>query len=156
MWHEPWRLWSAVWVHYGPLHLGTNLSALALLALAGWRLPAQRSDALALLLAWPLTQALLLAAPGLAHVGGLSGLLHAGVVIVALRLLAGGRHAGWLWLAALALKLGWESPGWGGVQIQAGWPFAVAPAAHLAGAAAGLMAWAGVYAVGRWRRVADN
>ncbi|MDQ2927527.1 MAG: hypothetical protein M3R22_05085, partial [Pseudomonadota bacterium] len=24
-WREPWRAWSAAWVHYSALHLGANL-----------------------------------------------------------------------------------------------------------------------------------
>lgn len=144
---QPWRLLTAAWVHGHPLHLAANLAALGLLALAGWRVPVTTRDALALALAWPLTHALLLMVPSLAHYGGLSGWLHAAVAIVALRLVALGQRMGWLWLAALALKLALESP-WGeAARTLPGWPMPVVPAAHALGALAGALAWFGVCAV---------
>jgi hypothetical protein len=33
---EPWRAWSAAWVHWSPLHLGSNLLAAAVVAAFGW------------------------------------------------------------------------------------------------------------------------
>jgi len=97
---QVWRWWTAAAVHLSPAHLGLNLLALGLVALLGQAAAMPRRAALAWALAWPLTQALMSAAaawpggPGAAiaqalpHYGGLSGVLHAGVVIVALRLAA--------------------------------------------------------------------
>lgn len=148
---EPWRLVTAAFVHGPGWHRAANLGALALLAWAGWRLNLPARDALAWALAWPLAHALLALLPGLAHYGGLSGWLHAGVAIVALRLIADGQRLGWLWLAALALKLLLEAP-WGPVvRTIPGWPMPVVPAAHALGALAGVLAWAGVSAERRWR-----
>lgn len=86
---EPWRAWSAAWVHWSPLHLGANLAGLAVLAALGREAALPREAALAWGLAWPMTQAALLVRPELAHYGGLSGVLHAGVAVAALWLLAG-------------------------------------------------------------------
>ncbi len=71
-------------------------------------------------MAWPLTQLGLLLQPSLLHYGGLSGVLHAGVVIAALGLLqreSGLRRAvGWLILGGVALKVGMEQPWQGGLR----------------------------------------
>lgn len=146
---QPWRLVSAAWVHWSGLHLLANLAVLALLAAAGWRVPMQRADALALLLAWPATHALLavLAPAGLLHYGGLSGVLHAAVVLVGLRLIANGQRLGWVWLGLLAAKLLIEQPWRPLLPNDPLLGLYVVPAAHLAGALAGLLAWAGVFAV---------
>ncbi len=88
---EPWRLWSAAWVHLSGAHLAVNLAGLAVITGIGWRARAGAATAAAWCLAWPLTQAfMLVAGAGLAavmpHYGGLSGVLHAGVVVLGLAL----------------------------------------------------------------------
>src|SRR5574343_827235 len=85
-WEEPWRWWSAAWVHLSPRHLAANLVGLALVALLGTAVRAGWRAAAAWALAWPLTHGLLLAQPALARYGGLSGVLHAGVAVAALHL----------------------------------------------------------------------
>lgn len=153
LWRQPWRLVSAAWVHWSALHGLTNLAALALLAVAGWRVPMRGRDALAWVLAWPLTHVLLapLAPPALLHYGGLSGLLHAAVVLIGLRLIASGRRMGWVWLGLLVVKLLIEQPWHPQLPNDLLLGLAVAPAAHLAGALAGILAWTGVTAVQhRW------
>ncbi|MCA0177482.1 MAG: rhombosortase [Proteobacteria bacterium] len=149
LWPQPWRLVSAAWVHWNALHLLTNLAALVLLAVAGWRVPMQGRDAMAWLLAWPLTHLLLalLAPPGLLHYGGLSGLLHGAVVLIGLRLVANGQRMGWIWLGLLAVKLLIEQPWHPLLPDDLLLGLAVVPAAHLAGALAGLLALTGVTAV---------
>lgn len=141
---QPWRWWSAAWVHGSPGHLGANLVGAALVAALGLaaRVPARL--ALAWSLAWPLTQLGWLLGPPLAHFGGASGVLHAGVAIVALHLVQAphGRRPviGGLLLAGLVLKLGLESP-WGPALRQVpGWDIAIAPWSHASGALAGLLA----------------
>ncbi len=146
---QPWRLLSAAWVHWSTLHLAANLVGTAAVALLGAsaRLPARA--ALAWLAAWPLTHAALLLRPELAHYGGLSGVLHAGVAVAAIWLLLARRGRAQAIGAAIALgllaKLALERP-WGPALVQAdGWDIAVVPLAHAAGAAAGaataLLAW---------------
>ena len=154
---EPWRAVSAVGVHYSVAHLGGNLAGVALAALlgVGARVPARL--AWAWLAAWPLTQLGLLGlAPTLAHYGGLSGVLHAGVAIVVIDLLGRGTRAQQGVGAALGLglvaKLLSETP-WGPVlRVTPGWDFAVAPIAHSSGAIAGLLCAGIAHAWARWRQ----
>ena len=89
---QPWRLWTCAWVHWSVAHLGVNLLGAAVVGALGWRARVPRAGALAWFVAWPLTH-LLMAPPGsgrlaqtLLHYGGLSGVLHAGVVVLALSL----------------------------------------------------------------------
>jgi hypothetical protein len=93
------------------------------------------------LAAWPLTQIGLLLRPDLAHYGGLSGVLHAGVAIVALYLAleaSGARRAIGLAIGAgLVLKALLEAP-WGpALRHPAGWDIATAPFAHASGVVVG-------------------
>lgn len=169
---EPWRPWTSAWVHWSAPHLLVNLAGAAAVAGVGWRARAGTLETLAWLIAWPLTQALLDvvaaspraaaslagAAGPLQHYGGLSGVLHAGVVVLGLGLaLAPGgtpatadlperdrrRHR----LVGLALCAGTL----GKVLIEAPWDLAlrpsgllgigVAPVAHACGLVAGAVAW---------------
>lgn len=148
---EPWRAWTAAWVHWSPRHLGFNLAGGAVLAWFGAaaRLPARMS--LAWLLAWPLTHLGLLVQPALSHYGGLSGVLHAGVAVAATWLLwaeHGRRRAiGAAVAAGLLLKVALERPWAGPLAAVDGWDIALAPLAHASGALAGalsaalLLAW---------------
>jgi hypothetical protein len=89
---QPWRLWSAAWVHWTGAHLVVNLAGVAVVAAVGWRAQAPASAALAWCVAWPATQALLSTLDvarlpaALRHDGGLSGVLHAGVAVLGLAL----------------------------------------------------------------------
>ncbi len=140
-WREPWRAVSAVGVHYSLLHLIGNLIGTAL---AGWfgviaRVPARL--AWAWLAAWPLTQFGLLSRPDLAHFGGLSGVLHAGVAAVVVWVGLRGTPAQRAVAAAVGLglvvKLLLEQP-WGeALRHPSGWGIATAPLAHTTGALAG-------------------
>lgn len=140
-WSQPWRWFSAAWVHLSGWHLAANLAGLALIALLGHRSGVTRGDAAAWLFAWPVTHGALLLQPALTRYAGLSGVLHAGVVIAALRLArsARGRRraVGVAVLIGVAIKLLLEEPWRGALRVSAGWDFAVAPAAHLAGACCG-------------------
>jgi rhomboid family GlyGly-CTERM serine protease len=141
VWREPWRWWTAAFVHWSALHLAANLAGCAALAVFGGAARLPRRATWAWALAWPLTHLALLAQPALAHYGGLSGLLHAGVAVAALALLAQSRrrrHIGMLVLAGLGLKLLLERPWSGPLTHPAGWDIAIAPSAHLAGVASGL------------------
>jgi rhomboid family GlyGly-CTERM serine protease len=140
---EPWRAWSAAFVHWTPRHLGANL--LGCLAVAAFGIAARVPvrAALAWLVAWPLSHAALALQPALTSYGGLSGVLHAGVAIAAWHLLChdtGTRRViGAAVMAGLAFKLLLEKP-WGApMQQVAGWDFAVAPLAHATGTIAGIV-----------------
>lgn len=145
---QPWRAWTGAWVHWSTLHLVANLLATAVVGAFGRaaRLPAAAAAAWAA--AWPLTQAGLLLEPDLAHYGGLSGVLHAGVAVAGLWLLGttrgGQRAVGAFVTAGLVVKLLAEQP-WGPVlRHGGGWDIATAPIAHVSGAVAGLACAAAV------------
>ena len=140
---QPWRLWSAAFVHWTPWHLGANLLGCAVVAAFGIaaRVPARAT--MAWLMAWPLLHAALALQPLLTSYGGLSGVLHAGVAIAAWHLLrhdtGARRKIGAAVMAGLVIKLLLEKP-WGApTQTMAGWDFAVAPVAHATGAVAGIV-----------------
>lgn len=149
---QPWRAFSAAFVHWSALHLGANLAGLAVVAALGVAARLPRAAAAAWAAAWPLTQLGLLLQPALAHYGGLSGVLHAGVAVAACWLVMDARGARRAVGIALGLgllaKLGLEEP-WGPPLRQGGgWDIATAPLAHATGAAAGLLC----AALTRWRR----
>jgi rhomboid family GlyGly-CTERM serine protease len=140
---EPWRAWSAVAVHYSTMHLLANLAGVLLVGALGWVGEVSPRGAVAWAIAWPLTQVGLLARPELAHYGGLSGVLHAGVAVAAVHLLVAGPRARRLIaaaiLAGLTVKVIGEAP-WGpAITHPPGWDIAVAPLAHASGALAGLL-----------------
>lgn len=138
---EFWRCWSAAFVHLGAAHLGANLAGAGLLGLLGWQARLPRAAAGAWALAWPLTHALLWLAAQPDRYLGLSGVLHAGVAVAAVMLLArpgtGWRGLGFALGLGLLAKLALEAPWRGAVQVSADWGFPVAVGAHAAGAAAG-------------------
>jgi hypothetical protein len=90
--HEPWRLWTCAWVHWSAAHLAVNLAGGAVVAFVGWRARLPPAAAVAWFVAWPVTQVLMAAigqerlAAAMPHYGGLSGVLHAGVVVLGLSL----------------------------------------------------------------------
>jgi rhomboid family GlyGly-CTERM serine protease len=155
---QPWRALSAALLHYSTLHLAANLAGALLVAAFGAAGGVPARMAWAWLAAWPLTQFGLLAQPGLAHFGGLSGVLHAGVAIAALFLaVQGAARQRWIGIAVLlglAAKVLSEEP-WGApLRHPAGWDIAVAPAAHASGLVAGLLCGALALAIARRRPIA--
>lgn len=147
---QPWRAWTAAFVHWSVLHLMANLAGAAVVGALGAAAHMPPRMALAWFVAWPLTQLTLLLRPELAHYGGLSGVLHAGVAVVAMylcvrtrgrRRLIGGALAG-----GLLVKIVLEAP-WGPLLREGGgWDIKIAPLAHAGGAlagalCAGLMLW---------------
>jgi rhomboid family GlyGly-CTERM serine protease len=152
-WSQPWRWWSAAWVHLSDLHLAANLAGLLLVALLGIAADVTPRGVLAWLLAWPMTQLALVVEPGLARYGGLSGVLHAAVAVVGVQLVAEGarlrRGLGALLLAGLAAKVLVEAPWRAPLQHPSGWDIAVAPLAHASGAVAGVLA---ALALRAWQR----
>jgi hypothetical protein len=90
--HDPWRLWTSAWVHWTGAHLLVNVAGAVVVAFVGWRARLPPVAALAWFLAWPATQCLMASLGGdrlgalMPHYGGLSGVLHAGVVVLGLSL----------------------------------------------------------------------
>lgn len=83
---QPWTLWTSAWVHLSAPHLIGNLLVLAAYLTIGWVARPDARCTLAWLLAWPLVQLSLLLWPDVRQVVGLSGLLHAGALVVAVHL----------------------------------------------------------------------
>lgn len=137
---QPWTLWTSPWVHMNTPQLIGNQVALGALAAFAWTIRPTLACALAWLLAWPLMQISLLLWPQIGYAVGLSGLLHAGAMVLAVQLLLkriavpkARRWGGLLALALLAklvLEGGWSHP----VVWDAGSNMSVVQAAHLAGA----------------------
>lgn len=157
-WLEPWRWWSAAFVHLSAGHLAANLAGALVVAAFGWAAGCGLRDAAAWSAAWPLTHLSLLARPEVLHYGGLSGVLHAGVAVAALGLVLRERgRRRWIGAAVLAgllLKLASERP-WGpAVQSWPGWDIAVVPWAHAGGVAVGLACAAVAGVTGRSRALA--
>jgi rhomboid family GlyGly-CTERM serine protease len=153
-WSQPWRLYSAAWVHYSPMHLGGNLLALALVAWLGAAAHMRWPATLAWLLSMPLCHMALLARPEVLHYGGLSGISHGGVAVVVSWLLLHGlpaqrRIAALLGLGLVA-KIWTESPGGEGLRMVVGWDIAVVPWAHASGVVAGALCVLMTSAAGRW------
>ena len=141
-WSQPWRWWSAGFVHLDLVHLAANLAGCALVAAFGWAAGLERRAALAWLAAWPLTHLALLGAPGLVRHAGLSGVLHAGVAVAALFVAlapAPGRRrwVGAAVAAGLGLKIVLEAPWAAAARVLPGWDFPVVVLAHATGALSG-------------------
>lgn len=142
---QPWRALTAAFAHWTPIHLAANLAGCAVLALLGWRAGLGAREAVAGLIALPLTQFGLLLRPDLERYAGLSGQLHALVAIAALTLLMGRRRDQFIGAAVtlgLTAKLVLENPFSAALRETPGFDFPVAPFAHLTGAIAGALAWA--------------
>lgn len=149
---QPWRSFSAVAVHYSQVHLLVNLAGVAVVAALGWAARVTAGMGVAWVVAWPLTHIGLLSDPQLAHYGGLSGVLHAGVAIAALHLiLAAGsqqRRIGTAIAFGLAIKVALEFP-WSPASFHAGLGIMVAPLAHLSGVVVGLVCGAAAVLLAR-------
>jgi rhomboid family GlyGly-CTERM serine protease len=156
---QPWRLLSAAAVHYSGLHLAANLAGTAVVAALGWAASLPPRAVLAWAIAWPLTHLGLLLKPDLLHYGGLSGVLHAGVAVAALGLVAAGRgtrrFVGIAVAFGLVVKLSIENPLGPALQHRAGWDIAIAPFAHLSGSVAGALCAAVVLAGSALSRTHD-
>lgn len=140
---QPWRAWTAAFVHLSSLHFGANLAGTLLVAALGRAAGCDARATLAWAAAWPITHLGLAMQPQLLHFGGLSGVLHAGVAVAAVRLIVherGMRRAiGTAIAVGLVTKLMLEAP-WGAPTRQVpGWDIPLAPLAHATGAFAGAL-----------------
>lgn len=136
-----WRLFSGHLLHSNHWHLVMNLAGLLLAML----LHGHYYRALTLCWQWPfcallISLALYFYSADMAIYVGLSGLLHSMLTLGALRDIELHITSGWLLLAALLAKVGWEQ--WQGPDAQLAQLIeaSVATEAHLYGVAAGLVA----------------
>lgn len=150
---QPWRAFSAAFVHYSGLHLLGNAAGLALATALGVAARAPLRVALAWFVAWPLTQIGLLCQPDLLHYGGVSGVVHAGVAVACTYLMLTGHH--WLGGAVytgLLVKVWTEAP-WGTpLRHLPDWDIAIAPLVHATGTAAGTVCAAVAEGLACYRR----
>lgn len=152
-WTQPWRWWSASWVHFGAAHLAMNLAGCLVVAALGRAAQLGGLWAVAWLLVWPVPPlGMALFDPTLSY-RGLSGVLHAGVAVASVALLCrsgrGLRRWGVVLGAGLALKVVVELPWHGQASWGPGGGFVVAAWAHASGCVAGWIAAA--VAAGLWR-----
>lgn len=137
--------WTSAWLHGSDAHRAANLGALLLLAIMGGLTAPPRGATLAWMLAWPLTQLGLLLQPDpIAAYVGLSGVLHAGLVVVSLHALAANRPrfprgAAALLLLGVVAKLIMENPFAHRLVQPPGSDITVVPWVHLSGVVAGLL-----------------
>ncbi|MBT9608961.1 MAG: rhomboid family intramembrane serine protease [Aquabacterium sp.] len=174
---SPWVWWSSAWLHGSTPHLLRNLAGLALMAALGTLVRPSRQAALAGWLAWPLTQLGMLMQPSLDSYVGLSGVLHAGVTVLALHAamrplrqsppltathpmsplapsITGLRWVAIALLLGLAAKVLMENP-WGAALVAStSSAINVAPWAHLSGCAAGALATWGLWVLAAGSRLA--
>ncbi|MFN3738385.1 rhomboid family intramembrane serine protease [Hydrogenophaga sp.] len=154
---HPWTLWSSAWVHLNTAHLVGNQLALGALAAFGWMVRPSRGATVAWLLCWPLIQAGLAWWPHIGYAVGLSGLLHAGAMVLAVQLLGQcipipkARRWGGLLALGLLVKIGLEG-GWSQPVVwDPGNDMSVIQAAHLLGVVWGALFGAAVCAWTRHR-----
>ena len=159
---QPWTLWTSAWVHLNTPQLIINQIGLGVLAAFAWVVRPTLACSLAWLLAWPLAQISLLWWPQIGYAAGLSSVLHAGAMVLAMQLLRQripipkarrwGTLLGLGLLAKLLLEQGWSHP----VVWDSANDISIVQAAHFMGATWGLglgllMGWL----LGRWdKRVA--
>lgn len=138
---QPWRFWGAAWVHLNPTHWWLNVIGWSGVLVFGLAARLSPRLALAWLMAWPLGHIALALAPGLSFYAGLSGVLHAGVAVAAVGLVARAgreRRIGLAVLLGLAIKLALELSGQPLGAVLPAWGLQVQPLAHLTGALAGV------------------
>jgi rhomboid family GlyGly-CTERM serine protease len=140
---QPWRAWTAVWVHLSAMHFWGCFAAALLTFLLGLAIPVGTGAATAWLMTWPLTQLTLLLQPELTRYGGMSGVLHAGVSILAVQLLkmpsCSHRFLGLSIAIGMFIKIFFEAPWRGPLLYTPAWDIPVAPLSHAAG-----VFWGGV------------
>lgn len=153
---QPWRWWTAAFVHWSAAHLLANLGGALLVGALGWVASLPQRLAWAWFVAWPLTHLALGLQPGLRHYGGLSGVLHAGVAVAAVWLALRGRGlhrwVGAALAAGLVAKVVLEAPWSGPLRQMAGWDIPLAPLAHATGALAGALCALAAERLGRGGR----
>ena len=144
---SPLSLWTCAWLHANTRHLVANLAGLTLILSLGWILKLPPRAALAWLLAWPITHLALLLDPRLDTYYGLSGVLHAGLSIIATSLITqanpdraakGTALYGWALLLGMLAKCWLENPDWQALLPRPGLGMNAAPMSHWAGTLVGI------------------
>jgi rhomboid family GlyGly-CTERM serine protease len=142
---HPWTLWTSAWVHLNTPHLIGNQLALGALTAFAWLVRPNLRCTMAWLAAWPLAQISLLLWPQIGYAVGLSGVLHAGAMVLAVQLMfkripiRKARRWGALLaigvLVKTAMERAWQNP----VVWDRANDMSVVQAAHLSGVVWGLL-----------------
>lgn len=136
---ELWRLFSANFVHTNTAHFGLNIAGLTLLwLLHGEHLAVSRYSLVLLFCCFGVTVCLFLFAPIWHTYVGLSGALHGVFAYGIVADLKAGIHSGWLLLAGLVAKLGYEFTQGASSDVSELIAASVATESHLFGALIGL------------------
>ena len=110
---QPWRLWTAHWVHLGVWHWALNVAALALLPEIFLRMSWKHFLILWLMIPPFLSLALWFYLPHLSMYAGLSGVLHGLYLAIAMDAIVGTgsaeRKVGSIVLVGLLAKVSWEA-----------------------------------------------
>ncbi|MDP3252822.1 MAG: rhomboid family intramembrane serine protease [Hydrogenophaga sp.] len=142
---RPWTLWTSAWVHLNTPHLIGNQLALGALTAFAWVVRPSLRCAMAWLTAWPLTQFTLLLWPQIGYAVGLSGLLHAGAMVLAVQLIfkripiRKARRWGVLLALGVLTKTALERGWWYPVVWDRANDMSVVQAAHLSGVVWGVL-----------------
>jgi rhomboid family GlyGly-CTERM serine protease len=141
---EPWRLWTAHWVHLSVWHFALNAIALALLPEIFLRTSQRLFILLWFVLPPVLSLVLYISLPTLIQYAGLSGVLHGIYLATALNAIQSNRLAerrmGWLVALGLCLKVSWEAYS-GNSQTAELIGAPVILQSHLYGASLGFLIW---------------
>ena len=141
---EPWRLWTAHWVHLGLWHFALNAIALVLLPEIFLRTSQRFFILLWLVLPPVLSLTLYTFQPNLIQYAGLSGVLHGIYLATALNAIQSShvaeRRMGWLVALGLCLKVSWEAYS-GNSQTAELIGAPVILQSHLYGASLGFLIW---------------
>ncbi len=142
---HPWTLWTSAWVHLNTPHLIGNQLALGALTAFAWLVRPNLRCTMAWVAAWPLAQISLLLWPQIGYAVGLSGVLHAGAMVLAVQLMfkripiRKARRWGALLaigvLVKTAMERAWQNP----VVWDRANDMSVVQAAHLSGVVWGLL-----------------
>jgi rhomboid family GlyGly-CTERM serine protease len=110
---QPWRLWTAHWVHITAWHWGLNAAALALLPEVFWTARPRLFALLWLLLPVLISLMFSLCLPSLNAYAGLSGVLHGLYLALALDAISSPnrteRRMGWVIAVGLVAKVSYEA-----------------------------------------------
>ncbi|MEN9843064.1 MAG: hypothetical protein RLZZ612_893 [Pseudomonadota bacterium] len=143
-WSRPWTWWTSAWVHLHTPHLIGNQMVIGAFAAWAWLVRPDRPAAVAWFLSWPIATVALNLWPQIGYCVGASGVLHAGVAIMAVFMILGhfqrGSEQAWGWILLIGLgfkvwsEQAWHTP----VVWDSGANLSIVSAVHLTGALSGM------------------
>ena len=142
------HLISCAWVHANTAHLLANLAGVVIMCLLAWLARVDLTHAGLWLLSWPLTHLALLLDPRLHSYFGMSGVLHAGITLLALHIVRQNNTVsaipswtGWILLLGVPLKCVLENPRLLPLIDRPELGMQVAPLSHVSGFSVACLVW---------------